>query len=159
VLVRCPRLQHALCFEDAVEFRHREDAHVTGRPHGRFRVEPDRQSGDFEHRQVVGPVADCDGVPHLDAHRLGEVSERVVFRPFDERPLHLASQFTVRDGEAVGDDGVDGDTGFLQRAFDAALEAAGEDCRVMARLVEVVDDLRGVRSEDDFVEGRFGLLL
>ena len=142
-----------------MEFRHREDAHVTRWPHGRFRVEPDRQSRDFEHRQVVGPVADGNGVVHLDVDRLGEVRERVVFRSLDERPLYLASQLTLRDGEAVGDDGVDGHTGFFECALDATLEAAGEDCRVVARLVEVVDDQRGVRSEDHFVEGRFGLLL
>ena len=104
----------------------RRVGHLTQR---RFGVERHPKAGGGEHVDVVGAVADGDGLLHRHPGLLRKVPQRLgLSRPVDDRPDDPAGQLAVDDLEFVGRDEVH--LQLVGERFDDLAEAAGHDAAV-----------------------------
>ena len=100
-----------------------------------FGVKCNPQTGDAEHWQIIGTVADGNGLLQTDVFDRGDGFENFSFSPtVDDVTGDLARYFTVFDFKQIGKNVVQVQT-FLQ-GFTEVVKAAGYDAALVAKLLQ-----------------------
>src|SRR5690606_10995176 len=108
--------------------------------HQRFGAESYTQTGNRQHRQVVGTITYSNGLLQTDTFAFSQFTQQIGFAlPIHNRQLYFASHHTVFDWQAVGVDVIDAQT-FLQ-FFGKVGKTAGKDRSFVTQTAQLADQV------------------